>query len=195
MAQNAHACKVLFDATRFYVYLASSDGGLRPAPGKESPVATNEQVQQYFDALLASYDILTTAVENASERGAKISRQLAADVSKGQRDAIELGRKFAAEPTDLGQFYTALLEATTAAQARALAFSQVAYSEALGASVDTRATIEKLVDANRETSKAALEVARRFTAANPVTEAWRKGFEAFTPQGARKSAPKEKATA
>lgn len=53
----------------------------------------------------------------------KVTKQFASDVAKGQREAIELGRRFAAEPTDLGHFYTAT-EATTAAQGRALAFTQ-----------------------------------------------------------------------
>jgi hypothetical protein len=155
-------------------------------------MAANEKVQKYYDALLASYDILIDAVAKANERGSKVTQQLAADVAAGQREAIELGRKLAAEPTDLGQFYTAVLEATTAAQGRALNFAQATYQETVAAGTDARATLEKLVAANKETTQAAVEAARAFAAANPFADVVRKGFEAFTPK-AGEPAKKQKA--
>src|SRR5687768_12307470 len=109
-------------------------------------MAASEPVQKYFDALLNSYDILTEAVGKANDRGLKVSQQLASDVVAGQREAIELGKKIAtSEAPDAGQFYSAVLEATTAAQSRVLAFTQAAYQEALGSGADARDTIEKLV--------------------------------------------------
>ena len=119
-------------------------------------MAANEQVQKYYDALIASYDILVDAVGRANERGLKVTQQFIADVAKGQREALELGKKLAGEPTDLGQFYSSVLEATTAAQGRALTFTQAAYQEALGAGTDARETVEKLVAANKETTQAAV---------------------------------------
>ena len=159
----------------------------------------NETVQKYYDALIASYDILVDAVAKSNERGLKVTQQLVSDVAKGQRDALELGKKLAAEPTDLGQFYTAVLEATTAAQGRALAFTQAAYQEAAGASTDTREAVQKLVAANQETTKAAVEVARKFATANPLADVMRRNVERFTaaatPKAAAPKGPKaEKAT-
>lgn len=156
-------------------------------------MATNQQVQKYYDSLLASYDLLVDAVARANERGFKISKQFATDVAKGQREALELGRKLAAEPTDVGQFYTAVLEATTAAQGRALTFTQNAYQEALGASGEAREVVEKLVAVNQETAKAAVEVARSWATANPMIDVIKKGYEAMQP--AAPKAKKEKATA
>ncbi|MGI8927578.1 MAG: hypothetical protein ACR2HN_13185 [Tepidiformaceae bacterium] len=141
----------------------------------------SEQVQKYYDALLASYDVLVDAVTKANERGLKVAQQLASDVARGQREAIELGKRFASEPTDFGQYYTAVLEATTAAQGRALAFTQAAYQEAVGAGSDTRESIKKLVEVNQETTRAAVEVFRNFAASNPMADAVRRGFEAMTP--------------
>ena len=147
-------------------------------------MAANETVQKYYDALIASYDILTDAVSRGNERGMKVSRQFAADVAKGQREALELGKKLAGEPTDVGQFYTAVLEATTAAQGRALTFTQTAYQEALGAGTEAREVIEKLVEANKETSQAALAAARSFATANPMADFVRRGYEAMQPNAA-----------
>jgi len=144
-------------------------------------MAANEQVQKYYDALIASYDILTDAIGKANDRGLKVTRQFVSDVAKGQREALELGKKLAGDPTDLGQYYTAVLEATTAAQGRALTFTQAAYEEALGVSSDARKTVEKLVEANKETAQAAVEVARTWATTNPVAEVFRKGAEAFAP--------------
>ena len=155
-------------------------------------MASNDYVQKYYDSLLSSYDLLIDAVAKANERGIKVTKQFASDVAKGQREAIELGRRFAAEPTDIGHFYTAMLEATTAAQGRALAFTQAAYSEAMGAGSEARETVEKLVAANKETSQAAVEVARKWATANPMTDAVKKGYEAMQPNAA-KATKKEKA--
>lgn len=156
-------------------------------------MATNETVQKYYDSLLASYDLLVDAVAKANERGIKVSKQFATDVAKGQREALELGKKLAAEPTDLGQYYTAVLEATTAAQGRALTFTQTAYQEALGASGEAREVVEKLVAVNQETAKAAVEVARTWATANPMIDMIKKGYEAMAP--AAPKAKKEKTTA
>jgi hypothetical protein len=158
-------------------------------------VAQTDPVQKYFDSLLASYDILVDAVEKAGERGLKVSRQLTTDVIKGQREAIELGRKLASEPTDAGSFYTALLESATDAQNRALTFAQDAYQEALSAGADARETIEKLVAANQETTLAAVEAARSFAAANPWADALRRGFETLAQPQSTTKPKKEKAAA
>jgi hypothetical protein len=155
-------------------------------------MSANETVQKYFDTLLASYDILVESIEKANDRGTKVTKQFTDDVIKGQRDAIELGKKLAGQPGDMSQFYTAVLEATTSAQSRALAFTQVAYQEALSSSADARETIEKLVAANRETAQAAMEAARSWSAANPFADVIRRNVEAMTPPAATK---KEKAAA
>ena len=163
-------------------------------------MAANDQVQKYYDALINSYDILVAAVAKANERGATMSRQFVADITKGQREALALGKKLAGEPTDLGQYYTAVLEATTAAQGRALAFAQAAYTEALGAGSDSREVMEKLVAANRDTAQAAVGAFRNFTASNPMADAIRRNVESFASQAAQapkaeKAAKAEKVTA
>ncbi len=147
----------------------------------------NEPIQKYFDALIETYDVLVDAVAKANERGMKVSAQLVKDVAKGQREALELGKKVASEPTDMGGFYTSLLETATAAQGRALAFTQTAYQEALAAGTDARETVEKVVQVNRETVKLAMEAARSFASANPFGEMMKQGFEGFAP-----AAPKAK---
>jgi hypothetical protein len=142
-------------------------------------MATADPVQKYFDSLLSSYDILVDAVEKANDRGLKVSKAFAADVVKGQREAIELGRTFAAQPTDYSTFYNALLSSSTEAQGRALAFTQTAYQEAIAAGADAREVVTKLVEANRETAKLAMDAARSFAGSNPWADAMQKASETF----------------
>lgn len=156
-------------------------------------MVANEQVQKYYEALIANYDVLTDAVTRASDRGLKVTQQLVSDVARGQREALELGKKLAGEPADLGQFYTAVLEATTAAQGRALAFTQAAYQGAVDAGTDTRATVEKLVEANKETAQAAVAAAKSFAIANPVADMFRRGAEAMQPRATDTKKKAEKA--
>lgn len=159
-------------------------------------MAQNEPVQKYFDAILKSYDLMVESIEKANDRGMKVSKQFTSDIVKGQREAIELGKKLAGEPAEVGQFYTALLEVTTSAQGRAMEFVQAAYQEALGAGTDARETAQKLVDANRATAEAAMEAARSFAGANPFSEMLQQGFNQFTQATTPRTATKkEKATA
>ncbi|MFN0096725.1 MAG: hypothetical protein ACKVVT_18360 [Dehalococcoidia bacterium] len=144
----------------------------------------NEAVQKYFDTLLASYDILVDAVEKANDRGMKVTKAFASDITQGQREAIALGKQLAGEPSDVSSFYTAMLQSTTEAQGRMLSFTQLAYQEALGAGTDARETVQALVEANKETTKAAMDAARSFAAANPWADVMQKGMAAFTPKAA-----------
>jgi len=152
----------------------------------------NDQVQKYYNSLLASYDVLVDAVTKANERGFNVTKQFASDVAKGQREALELGKKLAAEPADMSHVYAAVLEATTAAQGRALAFTQAADQEAVSASGDAREVVQKLVDVNKETAQAAVEVARTWATANPVADVVKKSFVAMQPasKDAKKKAEK-----
>jgi len=156
---------------------------------------TPTPAQKYFDSLLATYDILVDAIDKANERGLKVSRQLAADVVKGQRDAIELGRTLASEPGDYSKFYNALLSSSTEAQGRALAFTQTAYQEAIAAGTDARDTVSKLVEANRETARLAMEAARTFNAANPWGDAFARATETFTKTAAGEKHEKQEKAA
>ena len=52
--------------------------------------------------------------------------------------------------------------------------------------------IEKLVEANKETSQAAIAAARSFATANPMADIVRRGFEAMQPKTSATAEPKKK---
>ena len=81
---------------------------------------SNAAVDKYFEALTESYDALIDAIKLGNERGFRMSTNMLTEAQRGQREAVELGRKFADDPTDVGGFYRAMMESTTKAQGRAL---------------------------------------------------------------------------
>jgi len=134
---------------------------------------------QYFDALLASYDALVQAIEQANERGQRISKQLLTDASEAQRRAIELARQVASDPTDRAAAYSAIMETAVAAQSQALDFTQTAYREALEASSEGREALDSLLTASRSAAESALAISREWQTANPWADLMQKSMETF----------------
>ena len=120
----------------------------------------NPAVDKYFEALTESYDAIIEAIKSGNERGYRFSSTMLTEAQRGQREAVELGKKFADDPTDIGGFYRAAMESTTKAQGRALELARQMFDELSEARTDTREVIEKVVKANRAAGEAAVEAAR-----------------------------------
>lgn len=121
---------------------------------------TESAVDKYFEALTESYDAIIDAIKAGNERGYRIGNTLLGEAERGQREAIELGRKFAGDPTDVGGFYRALMESTTKAQGRALELARQMFDEASESRSEARDTIEKVVKSQRAAGEAAVAAAR-----------------------------------
>jgi hypothetical protein len=117
-------------------------------------------VDKYFEALTESYDAIIDAIKAGNERGFRISTNLLSEAQRGQHEAVELGRKFADDPTDIAGFYRAVMESTTKAQGRALELARQMFDELSESRGDTREAIEKVVKAQRAAGEAAVEAAR-----------------------------------
>ncbi len=144
----------------------------------------SEQTEQsatdkYFDALLTSYDALVSAIEQANERGARLSKQLLTDATEAQRRTIELARQVAANPTDRAAAYSAIMESAVSAQSQALDFTQNAYKEAIAASSEGREALDTLLSSSRSAAEAALAVSREWQTANPWADFMQKSMETF----------------
>lgn len=146
---------------------------------------------KYFDALLTSYEALTHAIEQANERGLRISRQLLADVTEAQRRALELAKQVSTNPTDSAAAYSAIMESAVAAQSQALDFTQSAYKEAIAASSEGREALDSLLSASRAAAEAALTISREWQSANPWADFLQKSMDTFT--GSNNGASKEEA--
>jgi hypothetical protein len=121
---------------------------------------TQTAVDKYFEALTESYDAIIEAIKLGNERGYRISSNLLAEAQRGQRESVELGKKFATDPTDIGGFYRAAMESTTKAQGRALELARQMFDELSESRSEARETIEKVVKAQRSAGEAAIEAAR-----------------------------------
>jgi DNA anti-recombination protein RmuC len=133
--------------------------------GNQDGMATSKNtaqtaVDKYFEALTESYDAMIEAIKLGNERGYRISTNMLTEAQRGQREAVELGRKLADDPTDVGGFYRALMESTTKAQGRALELARQMFDELSESRTETRDTIEKVVKAQRSAGEAAVEAAR-----------------------------------
>ncbi|MBI5285283.1 MAG: hypothetical protein HY874_09340 [Chloroflexi bacterium] len=137
---------------------------------------------KYFEALTESYDAIIEAVKAGNERGYRISNNLIQEAQKGQREAVELGRKFAGDPTDIGGFYRGLMESATAAQGRALELARQMFDELSESRTESRDVIEKVVKAQRVAGEAAVEAARE--AASVTADRVRTGVTRVTNRGA-----------
>ena len=153
-------------------------------------MTSNSQTEQYFEALLASYDALTRAIEQANERGLNISRQVLADATAAQRKAIDLARQVAENPADMVAAYSAVMESAVAAQSQALDFTQNAYKEALAASSEAREALDTLLSTSRTAAEAALTLAREWQASNPWADLFQKGMDTFNAATGAASASK-----
>ena len=143
-------------------------------------MSANSQTEQYFNALLESYDALTRAIEQANERGLGLSRQLLAEVTAAQRQTLDLAKRVASDPSDMAAAYSAIMESAVAAQSQALDFTQTAYKEAVAASGEAREALDSLLNASRAAAEAALDLSREWQASNPWADLVQTGIESFT---------------
>ena len=123
-------------------------------------MAQNTAADKYFEALTESYDAIIEAIKAGNERGFRVSNNLLAEAQRGQREAVELGRTFASDPTDIGGFYRAMMESTTKAQGRALELARQMFDELSESRTESREVIEKVVKAQRAAGVAAVEATR-----------------------------------
>jgi hypothetical protein len=120
----------------------------------------NSAVDKYFEALTETYDAIIDAIKAGNDRGYRLSNSLLAEAQRGQREAVDLGKKFADDPTDLGGFYRAIMESSTRAQGRTLELARQMFDELSDSRGEGREAIEKIIKAQRSVGEAAVEAFR-----------------------------------
>ena len=123
-------------------------------------MAENNGAAKFFDAMNESYDALIDGIRATNERGHRISAALIEDTQRGQREVVELAKKWADAPLDLIGFYSSVLEATTKAQTRALEVTRQWVGEMTEAQKETRDVLQRIVSANRNAGEAAVDLSR-----------------------------------
>ncbi len=140
-----------------------------------------ETVDKFFDAVNEAYDALLDAAKSANERGYRVSRRLIDEVERGQRETLDLTRRLALAPRDLGGFSAAAVRSVTDAQGRVLDFTRQLLDEVTDTQREGRDTLRKVIEANRSAGQAAIEATRdTVTRAGDVVQTGVNGVRAQT---------------
>jgi hypothetical protein len=123
-------------------------------------MAGENATQKFFDALNQSYDAWIEALRTGNERTHRFSLAVLDEARKGQREAIDLGKKWVDAPLDIISFYSSVIETATRAQGRALELTRQWFSDAAESQKDARQVAQRMMDANRSAGEAVGEVAR-----------------------------------
>lgn len=123
-------------------------------------MAGNDAAERFLEALNEGSGALIDRVRAANDRRHRLSTALIEEVQEGQREAVELAKKWAAAPLDLLGWYGSLIESTTKAQGRALDVTRLWFGELSDARKETRELLQRMVSANRHAGEATLDFAR-----------------------------------
>jgi hypothetical protein len=121
---------------------------------------TDTNVDKFFDSVNDVYDTLLDAVKLANDRGYRVSRKVIDEVERGQKEAIDLTRRFATAPTDVAGFYSSAVRSVTDAQGRVLELTRQLLDEVTDSGRETRDTVRKVVESNRDAGQAAIGATR-----------------------------------
>lgn len=113
-----------------------------------------------FDATNEYFDALFAAIKATEERGHKISVAVIDEAQKEQKEFLEVGRQWVDAPTHLTENLTAMLEAQTRAQERALDIIKDTFGGAGDYRADMQDAVQRMIKANAEAGRATVQVAR-----------------------------------
>jgi hypothetical protein len=141
--------------------------------------------QKFFDALNQSYDAWIDALRTGNERSHRFSQVVLDEARRGQRDAIDLGKKWMEAPLDVVSFYSSAIETFTRSQGRMLDVTRQLFGDVAESQKDARQVAQRVMDANRSAGEAVGEVARgAFTrAADAARSVVQRGADAVTAAG------------
>ena len=159
-------------------------------------MASSEASTKLFDALNEGYDALIDAVRAANDRGHRVSTALLEDAQRGQREAVDLAKKWAEAPFDLVGFYSSVVDVSSKAQGRSLEVARQWFGEMADAQQETREVLQRMIRANRSAGEAAVKVARGFfTRASEAVQSASQASTAPSGDGRRTREPAKTAEA
>lgn len=121
---------------------------------------TKSTVDRVFDALAEGSTAVTERVKAGNERAGRVSAAFIREAEWAQQGALELGRKFAENPTDLLGFAASVYEKSVQAQDRAFDFVRQLVDEIAVGTRETRTTVERVVRSNYSAGQPAVEAVR-----------------------------------
>jgi lipoate synthase len=119
----------------------------------EVPHKIVESTMAYLDRLGEGHEKYAEAVKTLRERNARVADVFTDAMMTGQREAIELSKTLAAEPTAYAKNMDTLVQAMSGVQERALEVAKTLYREQAEAAGEYRAVAEKTFEASKAFGK------------------------------------------
>lgn len=131
--------------------------------------AVASDVQVYIDTLIANQKVVSAALKGAGERSVRLSESAAKRVADKQLSSLELAKKLAADPKDYKGNMEVMLESLAQSQADAFEVFKALVTEQSDFVGELNSTAKELFEGARDTSQAALKLARVWGVDSPVT--------------------------
>lgn len=109
----------------------------------ELPHQFTESADAYIERLMKGHETIASAVETARARNARVADKFFAAVLESQRDALQLGKLVASEPTAYAKNLEAMMQSMSTAQERALDVAKTVYREQAEATEELRSVAER----------------------------------------------------
>ena len=139
-----------------------------PKASKSTESVTSD-VQLYIDTLIENQKVVTGVLQEAGERGVRLSGAVAKRVANKQLSSLELAKKLAADPKDYKGNMETMLESMTQSQSEAFEVFKALVAEQGNVVGEFNATAKTLFEGARDTSQAALNLARVWGVESPVS--------------------------
>lgn len=124
----------------------------------ETVEKVGKTVENVLEKLVENQSRLVDAAATARDRSRRVTDEYVKSVADAQRDALELTKALAAHPTATGENIEAIMEAATAAQARAMEITKLFYRE----QAEATAELQKLVAPLFESTKGFADLSKNF---------------------------------
>lgn len=124
----------------------------------ETVAKVGKTVENVMDKLVENQARMADAATTARDRSRRVTDEYLRSLAETQRDALDLTKKLAANPTDYKVNIEAVLESTTATQSRAMEITKLMYRE----QADATAEFQKLVAPLFESTKGFADISKNF---------------------------------
>lgn len=112
------------------------------------------QREKFFDALSQSFEAMLDAIKSGNERGYRFSRRLITEVEEGQREVVQLARRFARNPKDVRGLYESGVDLARRAAGHSAELARQWVTGAGETRQEFRETATKVIRANRAATQA-----------------------------------------
>ena len=127
------------------------------------------EVELYIDALIANQNLVNGALREAGERGVRLTGAVTQNIADKQVSALELAKKLAADPKDYKGNIETMLESLTKSQSEAFDVFKTVVAEQGNVVGEYNTIAKSLFEGTRDTSQAALNLARTWGVDSPIS--------------------------